>query len=741
MAKIGVKLGIDGEAEYRKSLNNIIQSTKTLDKQMDELQSSFDENTDAMERNAAETELLQKKAELLNQEVEKMQEMVDAAADKFGENSTECQKWQQSLADAQTELNNTNAEIVAHQEAAEEANTALGQLTAEIEAQKSELEDLRDEYINAVLEFGNTSDEAETLASRITDLNSELQANQSALDEATAAADGLTNEMQTVGDTAGDAGDSFMGDMVGQFIPGFDMIKSAAAGAGIADLITGIINVAVDLGQKIWDLAIEWQESMGEMAVATGLTGDELKELHAKAEELYLGFNSAEMSAKDFVAITGMLYTRLGMGEEQCTAFVNTIAQYSDVFGVDGVKATNDVIDVMKQYGLVTGDTAKDTETAIGVFDSLAQAQADAYVSVSDLSGKLVDQASAFQSLGMDYQEAIGFMDAYRDAGGDVSTATMAVQNLVKNLAGETDDLGGAWQEAVEIMSNSTDPFQTLNTEIGNTGKTIQDVFGARKAQQMISTFANGGVDVDKFTNSIKNSSGVMEKFFEQNRTLEDDVNSAFKTVASSGLTFDSTLSGAFKNLTTIFDMFGENSKTKTEEINNSFDSTESASSSMETTLSTNFSSISGEASSMASDVTGSLNSIQSAFNNTIPTLHIQAPTFTYTKGGTKDNPTFTPSVTYHSYASAYDKMIRLTDPTIFGAMNGNFLVGGDGHGAEIVVGENHLLDMMASAINRADGGVGDTAIYITNNITGADNPEEFAIRLVNQIKMEMRMA
>ena len=151
---IGVKLGIDGEAEYRKQLNNIITSTKTLDKQMTELQSSFTSETSAMERNAAETELLQKKAEKLNTEVEMMQKMVDAAAEKFGESSTECQKWQASLASAQTELNKTNLEIEAHQAAAETANSALGQLTAEIDSQTTELDELKEAYVNAALEFG-----------------------------------------------------------------------------------------------------------------------------------------------------------------------------------------------------------------------------------------------------------------------------------------------------------------------------------------------------------------------------------------------------------------------------------------------------------------------------------------------------------------------------------------------------------------------------------------------------------
>ena len=45
---IGVKLGIDGEAEYRKQLNNIVQTTKTLDKQLAEVASAFDDEADAI---------------------------------------------------------------------------------------------------------------------------------------------------------------------------------------------------------------------------------------------------------------------------------------------------------------------------------------------------------------------------------------------------------------------------------------------------------------------------------------------------------------------------------------------------------------------------------------------------------------------------------------------------------------------------------------------------------------------
>lgn len=718
MASIGVKLGIDGEAEYRKQLNNIIQSTKTLDKQMEELQSSFNDETDSMEQNAKETELLQKKAELLTEEVEKMQEMVDAAAEKFGESSTECQKWEQALATAKTELNNTNSEIEAHEAAAEEANSALGMLTSEISNQTAELDDLRDQYINAVLEFGETSDEAEELAGQIQTLNGELESNRQSLSDAQGAADALTQNLNETGEAAEKAGDDFTVGMVGQFIPGFDTIAAAATGAGIADLIGGMIDAAVDLGKKIWDTAIEWEESMGSMEVATGLTGDKLKELHDTATEVYLSFSDANASIKDFSEIAGMLYTRLGLTEENAATLIDAFAQYAKVTGTDAVQAVNDVVDIMKQYGVVSEDNNQNVETAIGILDMLIQAQSDADVSVSELASNVAKQAGAFQSLGMDYEDVIGLMTAYRDAGGDVNDISMAIFNVVKNLSGETDDLKGAWNEAVNILSNSKDTFTTLSTEIGNTGKTIEDVFGARKAQQMISTFSNGSVDIEAFTSSIQNSSGVLQQYYNDNITTEDVINSAWKNMATNGLTYEATIGGVLKNAGTIFDLFAETSK-------KDMDSVSQAGASAMDSLSTNAAnmntSVSGSSGQMTQKLGSDIGYLRNLFSDPLH-LNIVAPTISYSKTGSGENTAYIPNVSYATYAAAYDRAMILNSPTIFGAMGNQLLVGGDGVGAEVVVGENHLLQMMTSAVERANYYSGTNEITI--NVYGSEGQD-----------------
>lgn len=102
---IGPKIGIEGEKEYRKQVNELITQQKTFSAQMRELESSFDDSTSAMEKNRKKSELLEKQIANQEKEVEKLQEGLKKAAEVYGENAVETQKWKQQVANAKTELN------------------------------------------------------------------------------------------------------------------------------------------------------------------------------------------------------------------------------------------------------------------------------------------------------------------------------------------------------------------------------------------------------------------------------------------------------------------------------------------------------------------------------------------------------------------------------------------------------------------------------------------------------------
>lgn len=109
--KIGPQIGVDGEREYRKQVNNLITQAKTFSAEMRELESSFDKNTSAMEKTRKKSELL--KSQIKNQEkiVEELERGLAACAEKYGDNATETKKWQQQVSNAKTELNGLNRQL------------------------------------------------------------------------------------------------------------------------------------------------------------------------------------------------------------------------------------------------------------------------------------------------------------------------------------------------------------------------------------------------------------------------------------------------------------------------------------------------------------------------------------------------------------------------------------------------------------------------------------------------------
>lgn len=101
---IGPKIGIDGEKEYRKQINDLITQQKTFSAEMKELESSFDDTTSAMEKNRKKSELLEKQIANQEKQVEELEKGLEAAKEKYGENAAETNKWKQAVSNSKTEL-------------------------------------------------------------------------------------------------------------------------------------------------------------------------------------------------------------------------------------------------------------------------------------------------------------------------------------------------------------------------------------------------------------------------------------------------------------------------------------------------------------------------------------------------------------------------------------------------------------------------------------------------------------
>lgn len=101
---IGPKIGIDGEAEFRKELKGIIQETKTLAAESDAAAKAFQNESDNEEKAKDAAEKHSKAIEAQKKLIDKLEEAVKKSIDATGENSQETLKWKEQLAKARSGL-------------------------------------------------------------------------------------------------------------------------------------------------------------------------------------------------------------------------------------------------------------------------------------------------------------------------------------------------------------------------------------------------------------------------------------------------------------------------------------------------------------------------------------------------------------------------------------------------------------------------------------------------------------
>lgn len=108
---IGPKIGIDGEAEFRKSLQNINQQLKTLGSEMNAVTSAFGDNADSEDALTAKSSVLTKQIEAQQKKIDELNKGLTASAEKYGENDTRTLKWQQAVNNANAELSSMKNQL------------------------------------------------------------------------------------------------------------------------------------------------------------------------------------------------------------------------------------------------------------------------------------------------------------------------------------------------------------------------------------------------------------------------------------------------------------------------------------------------------------------------------------------------------------------------------------------------------------------------------------------------------
>lgn len=347
----GLRIGVEGEKEFKKALAEINQSFKVLGSEMKLVSSQFDKNDNSVQALSARNTVLNKEIDAQRQKVETLRSALQNAAESFGENDRRTQNWQIQLNNAEAALNGMERELSQNEQAIEALNNqeeqtvdATERLTQEISRQEEELAGLKRAYSNAVLEYGKGSSEARELEGRIAELSGELEENRDTLREASDSTEDFGDAMEDASDGAGKLGSGLSA-------------ATVAMGNLISSGIQAALNGIKELGSAIWNLdeaTEEYRVAQGKLTTAfeaAGYSGE-------AAQESYTEFYKI-LGDTDTATEASQLLAQLAENEQDITKWTNIAAGVCGTFGdalpIEGlIESANETAKV----GQVTGSLA-----------------------------------------------------------------------------------------------------------------------------------------------------------------------------------------------------------------------------------------------------------------------------------------------------------------------------------------------------------------------------------------------
>lgn len=139
--KFGLKIGLEGEKEFKAALADINQSFKVLGSEMKLVESQFDKNDDSVEALTARNEVLAKQIDAQKSKIEVLRDALKNASESFGENDKRTQAWQIQLNNAEAALNKMERELRENEDALDNAGDGMDDAGKEADKMGDEIED------------------------------------------------------------------------------------------------------------------------------------------------------------------------------------------------------------------------------------------------------------------------------------------------------------------------------------------------------------------------------------------------------------------------------------------------------------------------------------------------------------------------------------------------------------------------------------------------------------------------
>lgn len=296
--------------------------------------------------------------------------------------------------------------------------------------------------------------------------------------------------------------------------------KMQEIGTNMTKYVTGPI---VGVGAASVKAFGEVQDGLNVVANKTGATGEELKEMQDTARELA---KTLPTNFQDAGIAVGELNTRFGVTGKELESLGEQYIKFAKVNGAD----LNNSIDETQKALAAFGRGASD---APALLDTLTRASQLTGASVEDLTSGLIQNATAFQELGLGLDSSVMLMAQLEKSGANSETVMNGLRKALKNATAEGKPLDQALAELQDTIENGSGSMDGLTAAYDLFGKSGDQIYGAVK---------NGTLNFKELAIAAGDTSGTLNSVFEETLTPAEKFQITLNSVKDAGYQIGSTV-------------------------------------------------------------------------------------------------------------------------------------------------------------------------------------------------------
>ena len=562
----GIKIEIDGDTQpLQKALKNVNKAATDASQELRQIDKALKFDTGNVTLLTQKQEVLQKqvsttkeKLETLRQaqsQVEQQFKNGDIGADKYRAFQREVEVTQNVLKGYEGKLASVNQALAENGSATQNNKNQLKELQNEQKQLASENEKVVSSFKLQESQLGANASEADKLAlaekkigvqsdivaRQIENLEKQLaltkqeygensaEANkmETQLNQAKTAYSNLSQEMNNLGSAGKQAS--------GSLSETNNLLKAELLNQ-FSEKLSDISQKLVDFGKSALEAFRQVDEGMDTIVTKTGATGDSLEEMQDIASSIATTIPTDFSKAGEAV---GEVNTQFGLTGDALKDVSIEMIKFAEINGTDITNSTISASKALEAYELSTSDLAK-------VLDSTTYTAQSTGVSVDDLMKKAIEGAPQIKMLGLSFEEGVALLGQFETSGVDASSALSGLTKAAGSYAKQGKTLKEGLVETIDKIKNTTSETEAMGLAM--------EIFGAKKAPQMIDAIKRGSFDFQSFAESAEYSVGAVSKTFEA--TL--DPIDKFKTAQNSVTLAMSELGAAIaETLAPIFEVLG----------------------------------------------------------------------------------------------------------------------------------------------------------------------------------------